>query len=203
MKFSAKIEDECLPKSVGTLRSYAKIFATYLVLASLVISIFYLSLLITSLPLPADERYAVDRAISLLEEKGFEDDAFWLRQAATFRRWDNWLNKLNSSENAYAATNFPFGIITLHPDFFNKAADDTERAMILLHEARHLRGSDERSAYEYVWRNRKKLGWTILTHGTTETYITIELQTREHSPELFKCRANLWNDCTAPQLAKK
>ena len=101
-----------------------------------------------------------------------------------------------AKENSYAATNFPFQIVTLYPDFFTKAADDTERAMVLLHEARHLQGDSETEAYAFVWNHRVQLGWTQLSHGTTPTYITIFNQTRENTPELFTCSDKVWNDCT-------
>ena len=87
-------------------------------------------------------------------------------------------------------------MITLYDDFYKRATDDTERAMILLHEAQHLLGANEHSAYSYVWRHRRQLGWTQLTHGTTETYVTIAEQTRENAPDLFDCPSKVWSDCT-------
>jgi hypothetical protein len=168
----------------------------YLSITLCLFSIFHSSLLITSQPLRADENEAVQSAIDLLEAKGFEREVFLLRRVTLFRNSDNWLNALTQKENAYAATNFPFNVVTLYPDFFTKAKDDTERAMILMHEARHLQGADERDAYDYAWRNRARVGWTILSHGTTESYITIETLTREVAPDLFKCEDKLWNDCT-------
>lgn len=165
--------------------------------------IFHLSLLITSMPIETEKRAAIDRAVALLEAKGFDREVFLLKFAVTFRDSDNWFNLLTEKENAYAATNFPFGIITLYPDFYTKTQDDTERAMVLLHEARHLQGDNEPEAYEYVWLNRQKLGWTTLSHGTTPTFVTIELQTRENSPELFTCPARLWDDCTENLQARQ
>lgn len=140
---------------------------------------------------------AVERAIALLESKGFDRDATLLRTAATFRGSDNWLNThIFPHENAYASTNFPVGIITVYEDFYSKAVDDTERAAILLHEAQHLKGGDEHAAYEYVWQHRWQLGWTLRSHGTTESYITIEEVTRAEAPELFTCEDQLFKDCT-------
>jgi len=164
--------------------------------AALTVVIFYLSLVITSAPMRAEDRQTIERAVALLEARGFDEEVFLLRRAATFRSSDNWLNLLVDKENAYAATNFPLGTITVYPDFFTKATDDTERAMVLLHEVQHLKGADEPEAYEFVWRSRRQLGWTQLSHGTTPTYITIELQTREYNPQMFTCPANLWDDCT-------
>jgi hypothetical protein len=94
---------------------------------------FHLSLVATSAPLSPDERATVDRAIDLLAEKGFVSEAYVLRNTATFRRTDHWLNRISGKENAFAATNFPFQIVTTYEDFFSRASDDTERAMVLLH----------------------------------------------------------------------
>lgn len=175
---------------------WAKLIINNVIVAALTLTIFYLSLITTSTPVSNSEREMIGRAIAVLEEKGFEREVFILRNTATFRGGGNWLNSFTEQENAYAATNFPFGIITLYPDFYHKAADDTERAMVLLHEARHIQGADERGAYAYVWENRERLGWTILKYGMTESYITIEIQTRENAPELFTCPEKLFNDCT-------
>ena len=169
----------------------------------LALSSFHLSLVSTSAPLLFEEKDAVDRAIDILDEKGFETEVFLLRNVATFKKTDSWLNRVAPKENAFAATNFPFLIITVYPDFYSRATDDTERAMVLLHEAQHLRGKGETAAYEYVWRQRAKLGWTQLTHGTTEAYITIEQQTRENAPQLFTCPAKVWSDCTETLSARR
>lgn len=168
----------------------------YTALIVLAVAAFYLSLISTSLPPTAEERAAIDRAIGVLERRGFVNEARVLRSSVTFRSTDHWLNAVIEKENAYAAANFPFQIITTYPDFFNKAVDDTERAAVLLHESRHLFGEDENAAYAYVWQNRERLGWTLRTHGTTVSYITIEQQTREMAPELFTCHDRLWRDCT-------
>jgi hypothetical protein len=176
----------------------AMLFFHYLLVTACALSLFYSSLLFTSQPLRDDERATVDRTIDLLAARGFRREAVLLRHATAFRRSDNWLNSLAVKENAFASTNFPFGVITLYPDFYHRATDDTERAMILLHEARHLQGGDEADAYAYVWENRGRLGWTMLSHGTTETFVTVELLTRDAAPELFTCPHKLWNDCTEP-----
>jgi hypothetical protein len=157
---------------------------------------FHLSMLTTSAPLSESEEATLDRAIDYLQRRGFEKESFVLRHAVSYRSSDNWLNALVVKENAFAATNFPFQIVTLYPDFYYRLTDDTGRAMVLLHEAQHLLNKDEAEAYEYVWRNRERLGWTQASHGTTSPYITIEQQTRDHAPHLFTCPANLWNDCT-------
>ncbi len=159
--------------------------------------ILYLSMLATSAPMSAENRQVIDRAIAVLERKGFGHEGFLLRYYATFRSRDNWLNThLVPNENAYASTNFPFGIVTIYNDFYNKAVDDTERAAVLLHEVQHMKGASEVEAYKYVWQNRHQLGWTLLSHGGTESYVSIEIQTREYAPELFTCESKPFRDCT-------
>ena len=188
--------DKTNPGRRAKLARFARRAGYYLAVTLCLLSIFHSSLLVTSQPLRADESAQVERAIDLIEAKGFSREAFLLRRLTLFRNTDNWLNSMTDKENAFAATNYPFNIITLYPDFFTKAADDTERAMILLHEVQHLQGGNEREAYGFAWRNRQQIGWTILSHGTTESYITVEILTREAAPELFTCTDKIWNDCT-------
>src|SRR5580765_5347096 len=87
----------------------------YAFAAFLALVIFYLSPVITSPPLTTAETRPIDRAIRALESKGFAREAFLLRHVATFRGSNNWLNGTQPSENAYAATNLPFEMITLYP----------------------------------------------------------------------------------------
>jgi hypothetical protein len=157
---------------------------------------FYLSLLMTSKPLAYEEKKAVAKSIEILAEKGFEREVFLLRHLTSFRGNDNWLNASTRDENAYGATNFPFEIITIYPEFFTVPQDDIERAMILLHEAQHLKGADEKEAYEFVWRSRRRLGWTPETHGGSKIYTNVEKQTREFAPALFRCDWVSSGDCT-------
>jgi hypothetical protein len=188
------------PASDGTSLGLA---ASCGIAALLALFAFYLSLVATSAPLEFNERVSVQRAIDVLDEKGFSREAFLLRHTVTFRATDNWLNSFTKQDHAYAATNFPFQVITLYGDFFRKTTDGTERAMVLLHEAQHLQGADEAKAYSYVWKHREQLGWTQLSHGTTPTYVSISEQTRDNSPELFTCRDKVWNDCTETLAAKR
>ena len=88
-------------------------------------------------------------------------------------------------------------MITIYPDFFAYPEDDIERAAILLHEARHLKGDGEAEAYEFVWRNRKYLGWTEEKYGDSVTWLNIRTQTHEYAPNLFVCDFNPLGDCTA------
>jgi hypothetical protein len=158
---------------------------------------FYVSLVFSAAALTIDQRSRVEGAIEILRSAGFKDEAFLLRRIVVFRSNDNWLNASVEKGNAFAATNFPFGIITLYPDFFERTTDDTERAAILLHEVRHVLGEDEKQAYEFVWKNRQKIGWVRDEYRGTELWGIVMKQTREHVPLVFICEFNIDNDCTA------
>ncbi len=157
---------------------------------------FYLSLLYTSKSLSYDEKQIVQKAITVLDEKGFSREVFLLNHLTSFRGNDNWLNASTKFENAYAATNFPIEIMTIYPEFFTDTLDDTERAAILLHEAQHLKGADEKEAYQFVWQNRKILGWTKETYDRSVVWTNVRVQTKEFAPNLFVCNWNETGDCT-------
>ena len=157
---------------------------------------FYLSLLFTSKALNYDEKAKVKRAIAVLDEKGFSGEVFLLSYLTSFRENDNWLNASTKEENAYAATNFPFEIMTVYTDFFQYPVDDTERAAVLLHEAQHLKGADEKEAYEFVLQNPKKLGCTKEKYLDSVGWRNVRKQTKEICPELFVCDVNEYGDCT-------
>lgn len=147
--------------------------------------LFYLSLLVSSRPLTDSERHSVDRAIAILDERGFHDDAWMLRNVATFRGPDNWLNTV-TPDDAFAKTNFPFQVISIYSDFWLLPTDDVERAAVLLHEARHLRGESEAAAYRYVWENRCQLGWSA-DNGYDEhpTYKGVVTEATEFNPGMI------------------
>ena len=157
---------------------------------------FYVSLIVSAKPLSASQNEVVQRAISVLVQKGFDREAELLRKFTVFRSSDNWLNSSIEKENAYAATNYPFEIMTLYPDFFQFPVDDVERAAILLHESKHLQGVGEKEAYEFVWKNREQLGWTASTYRRSVIWQNVRKQTREYSPNLFICEFNEYSDCT-------
>ena len=158
--------------------------------------IFYSSLIFTASPLTADEAEKVQAAITVIENRGFINEAYLLRDLATFRGSDNWLNASVAKEDAFAATNYPFAVVTIYPEFFTYPEDDIERAAILLHEARHLKGYGEEDAYEFVWRNKKYLDWTEQKYGDSVIWLNIRKQTQEYAPNLFVCDFNPHGDCT-------
>lgn len=157
---------------------------------------FYMTLIVSAKRLEYEEQKTIERSVLILEEKGFAREVFLLRYLTAYRATDNWLNASTREENAYAATNFPFEIMTVYPDYFTFPKDDTERAAILLHEAQHLKGGDEREAYAFVWKNRKLLGWTKENYGDSVIWRHVRKQTREVAPELFVCETKEYADCT-------
>ncbi len=155
----------------------------------------YMSLLLTSQELNLDQRQVVRGATAILEQRGFTREAFVLNHLVQYRRTDNWWNGYVGHHSAYAATNFPFEVITLYPEFFNVAVDDTERAAILLHESYHLFGSGEAAALEGTWRNKAKLGWTVDKYGRTKVWINTKDLTLSSVPQLFTCGTDGHADC--------
>lgn len=167
-----------------------------LVVCVLAVLGFYFSLVISASSLTIEQKSTVRRATAILKDKGFSRHAFLLENLTVYRNNDNWLNASVAKENAYAATNFPFEIMTLYPDFFTYPVDDVERAAILLHEAEHLKGHDEHDAYKFVWENRKSLGWVKEKYAASPVWQNIRQQTLDNAPELFVCENKEYRDCT-------
>ena len=184
-------EDAPSKKPRGFLKRVGWILGATMIL----LVIFYLSLLFTSEGLKAAERDQVQRSIAILEQKGFSTEVFVLKRLASFRRSDNWLNAYVGHRDAYAATNFPFEVVTLYEDFFSLPIDDTERAAVLLHEARHLLGDDEDEALELIWKNKRQLGWTEDKYGQTRVWDATEDLTRPRFGYMFSCGADGQADC--------
>ena len=157
---------------------------------------FYISLIVSADRLSYQQQATVNSAVEILDRQGFSDEVFYLRYFTAFRASDHWLNASVVKEAAYAATNYPFEIMTIYPDFFTYTTDDVERAAILLHEAKHLQGGDEKQAYKFVWENRKKLGWTKERYEWSMIWINVRKQTKEYAPNLFICKYQEFNDCT-------
>lgn len=157
---------------------------------------FYLSLRVTSDDLDYDKRQVVQRSVAILEQKGFGKEASLLRNFTTYRGSDNWWNRYIGHRDAYAATNFPFEVLTLYPEFFVDTVDDNERAAILLHETYHLYGSGEEAALEGVWRNKQRLGWTEENYSRSKAWNNTRELTMNLVPTLFQCGPDGKSDCT-------
>jgi hypothetical protein len=164
-------------------------------MTAVILIICYLSMLLTSDALGYDKRKTVERSIAVLEGNGFSKQAFELRRLVTYRATDNWWNLQIGHHDAYAATNFPFEIVTLYPDFFEVAVDDNERAVILLHECYHLFGSGEDTALEQTWRAKHRLGWTEDRYGGTLVWANTKELTTAQLPNLFLCGSDCQSDC--------
>jgi hypothetical protein len=155
----------------------------------------YLSMLLTSQDLGFDRRQIVAQAITILEQKGFAKQAFVLKHLVKYRATDNWWNRSVGHHDAYAATNFPFEVMTLYPEFFSVAVDDTERAAILLHESYHLFGSGEEAALAGVWRDKQRLGWTAEKYSQTKVWSNTKELTAGTVPWMFSCGPDGRSDC--------
>ena len=186
-----KGEEAAPKKSRGFLKRVAFVVGATLT----ILIIFYLSLLFTSDGLQSEQRDQVKRSIAILEQKGFSSEAFVLRYLASYRTSDNWLNAYVGHRDAYAATNFPFEVVTLYSDFFSLPVDDTERAAVLLHEARHLLGDGEEAALELTWKSKRQLGWTEDKYGQTRVWDATEDLTRPRFGYMFSCGADGQADC--------
>jgi hypothetical protein len=160
-----------------------------------VLFFWWVSLFATSEGLDPDQQVIVYRAVNLLEERGFTKEVFALRNVARFRSTDNWWNLYNGHYQAYAATNFPFEIVTIYPWFFDLPKDDVERAVILLHEAQHLMGANEETALRRVWALKDRLDWTAETYGRSKVWRNTREWTQAAAPDLFTCK-EVEIDCT-------
>jgi Peptidase family M48. len=151
--------------------------------------------LISSDALQSDQREKVRTAIWQLEQQGFTREAFVLKHLTAFRSTDNWWNRYVGHRDAYAATNFPFEVVTLYSEFFEVPVDDKERAAVLLHEASHLLGSGEEAALDATWRRKKQLGWTADKYKQTRVWDATEKLTRAQFPYIFQCGPDGQSDC--------
>lgn len=174
-----------------------RILTRIVLLATFFLVAWYASLTTTSAPLSAEQKQIVARAINILEQRGFTTEVFLLRRVTTFRATDHWWNQRFGHPQAYAATNFPYEVMTLYPEFFTKTADDTERAVILLHESYHLRGQGEEKAYAEVWREKERLGYTEARYNKTRVWNNMRDDTLTFAPELFTCGPAGNDDCLA------
>ena len=155
----------------------------------------FLSLLMTSDGLNPDQERMVREAIAVVEQGGFHREANVLRRVVFFRSSDNWWNEYVGHQNAYAATNFPFAVVTLYSGFFRFSIDATERAAILLHESHHVFGADERTALQRVWLDKGRLGWTAERYSRTRVWRNTREWTNGAIPVLFQCGDDQRSDC--------
>ena len=158
-------------------------------------SIFYASLLFSADKPNPNQLVKIQGAIDLIRARGFSREAFVLNHVASFRSTDNWLNAYVGHHDAYAATNFPFEVVTLYPEFFEAPVDDCERAAVLLHEARHLFGDGEDAALENTWKSKRQLGWTNEKYKQTRVWDATMRLTKARFPYMFQCGGDGETDC--------
>jgi hypothetical protein len=187
------IEAEPTNKPAG--RSFLKRIIWILGATIVSLTIWYFSLLISSDGLQPEQKQHVQNAIAILRQQGFTREAFVLTYCTAFRSTDNWLNAYAGHRDAYAATNFPFEVVTLYPDFFELPIDDRERAAVLLHEARHLFGDGEEAALQSTWQRKPQLGWTADKYKQSRVWDATEHLTRATFPYMFVCGADGQSDC--------
>jgi hypothetical protein len=176
-------------------RSFGRWILWVLAVTTTILISCYASLIVSSEGLSVEERQLVTSAIDELERAGFSRESFALRHVVSYRSTDNWWNNYVGHQTAYAATNFPFAVVTLYPTFFKYPIDDIERATILLHESYHLLGADEREALQRVWIEKQKLGWTSLRYSHTRVWKNTREWTSGSVPVLFRCGADRQSDC--------
>jgi hypothetical protein len=176
-------------------RGFLKRVTWVLGATSIVLLILYASLLVSSDGLQPDQREKVQKAIAVLTQQGFTREAFILKHLTVFRGTDNWWNNYIGHRDAYAATNFPFEIVTLYPEFFDVPVDDKERAAVLLHESCHLMGDNEDAALQSTWHNKRRLGWTSDLYHQTRVWDATERLTRARFPYMFQCGTDGKSDC--------
>jgi hypothetical protein len=176
-------------------RTLLKRLAWIISATTILLLLFYASLLFSSDKLNSDQREKVRSAIDLIQARGLSREAFVLNHLASFRTTDNWLNAYVGHRDAYAATNFPFEIVTLYPEFFDVPVDDCERAAVLLHEARHLLGDGEDAALENTWKSKRQLGWTTDKYSRTRVWDATMRLTKARFPYLFQCGGDGQTDC--------
>ena len=175
----------------GFVRSLLLISGTTLT----IVVVAFLSLLMTSDGLSEEQQRAVTEAIAVVDRGGFAREVSVLRNVVFFRSSDNWWNSHVGHQNAYAATNFPFAVVTLYPGFFRISVDATERAAILLHESQHVFGADERTALQRVWLDKRRLGWTAPQYNRTRVWRNTKEWTNGAIPVLFQCGDDRQSDC--------
>lgn len=176
-------------------RGFLKRLTWILGATSISLIILYASLVFSSDGLQPDQREKVQNAIAVLSQQGFTREAFILKHLTVFRSTDNWWNNYIGHREAYAATNFPFEIVTLYPEFFDVPIDEKERAAVLLHESRHLMGEGEDAALNSTWRNKQQLGWTADRYRQTRVWDATERLTKATFPFMFQCGPDGKSDC--------
>ena len=194
-EFIAAANLEAVPPVKPRKRTLLKRLVWIISTTAILLIIFYASLLLSADKPNPDQFVKIQSAIDLIQARGFSREAFVLNHVASFRSTDNWLNAYVGHHDAYAATNFPFEVVTLYPEFFEAPVDDCERAAVLLHEARHLFGDGEDAALENTWKSKRQLGWTTEKYKQTRVWDATMRLTKARFPYMFQCGGDGETDC--------
>jgi len=194
-EFIAAANLEAVPPVKPRKRTLLKRLVWIISTTAILLIIFYASLLLSADKPNPDQLVKIQSAIDLIQARGFSREAFVLNHVASFRSTDNWLNAYVGHHDAYAATNFPFEVVTLYPEFFEAPVDDCERAAVLLHEARHLFGDGEDAALENTWKSKRQLGWTNEKYKQTRVWDATMRLTKARFPYMFQCGGDGETDC--------
>jgi len=194
-EFIAAANLEAVPPVKPRKRTLLKRLVWIISTTAILLIIFYASLLLSADKPNPDQFVKIQSAIDLIQARGFSREAFVLNHVASFRSTDNWLNAYVGHHDAYAATNFPFEVVTLYPEFFEAPVDDCERAAVLLHEARHLFGDGEDAALENTWKSKRQLGWTNEKYKQTRVWDATMRLTKARFPYMFQCGGDGETDC--------
>ena len=194
-EFIAAANLEAVPPVKPRKRTLLKRLVWIISTTAILLIIFYASLLLSADKPNPDQLVKIQSAIDLIQARGFSREAFVLNHVASFRSTDNWLNAYVGHHDAYAATNFPFEVVTLYPEFFEAPVDDCERAAVLLHEARHLFGDGEDAALENTWKSKRQLGWTTEKYKQTRVWDATMRLTKARFPYMFQCGGDGETDC--------
>ena len=194
-EFIGPANPEAVPPVKPKKRTLLKRLVWIISTTAILLIIFYASLLLSADKPNPDQLVKIQSAIDLIQARGFSREAFVLNHVASFRSTDNWLNAYVGHHDAYAATNFPFEVVTLYPEFFEAPVDDCERAAVLLHEARHLFGDGEDAALENTWKSKRQLGWTNEKYKQTRVWDATMRLTKARFPYMFQCGGDGETDC--------
>ena len=190
----ARTPDESLATEAGG-RSFGRWLLWIAGVTIAILTTAYASLLVTSDGMTDEQQEVVLDAIGVVEDAGFSREAFLLRHVVSYRSTPNWWNRYVGHQTAYAATNYPFAVVTLYPAFFRFPTDEVERAAILLHEAHHVVGADEPTALRRVWQEKQRLGWVGADYAHTRVWKNTREWTSASSPALFQCGVDHQSDC--------
>ena len=159
----------------------------------------WVSLFATSEGLDDEQQVIVYRAVDLLEERGFSKEVFALRNVARFRSTDNWWNLYNGHYQAYAATNFPFEIVTIYDCAAPSLRRRPSGAALRAGGSPRARRRPAAGRRTRTWTLKERLGWTADVYGRSKVWKNTREWTQASAPDMFTCK-EVEIDCTTVSL---